>query len=95
MKVIPLPSTGNSSKFHVVTKSGEFDMAFSFTLRKKVWELADSEAELIAAQDLAEAIVSRHTPATEYKKLYIFAEHNIPPTLSDALKQIRRYGFAV
>jgi hypothetical protein len=93
MKVMALPATGNSSKFHVVTKHGEFNMALSFTLRTKIWRLADATSELSAAKELAEAIVSRHDPGSEYKQLYIFAEHNNLPSLSDAVKQIRKDGF--
>jgi hypothetical protein len=93
MTVTALPSTGNSSKFHVTSKRGEFDLAMSFTLRTKIWELADSAAELLAAQELAEAIVSRHDPSLPFKQLYIFAEHNTRPTLLQTVQQIRKTGF--
>jgi len=93
MIVTALPATGNSSKFHVVTKHGEFNLALSFTLRTKIWRLADAASELSAAEALAEAIVSRHDPSSEYKQLYIFAEHNNPPSLSETVKQIRKDGF--
>ena len=92
MIVTALPATGNSSKFRVVTKRGEFNLALSYTLRTKVWELADPVAELSAAQELGEAIVSRHDPALPYKPLYIFAEHNTEPSLAKAIQQIRKYG---
>lgn len=93
MTVIPLPKTGNSAKFHVTTKRGEFDIALSFTLRSKVWELPDDEAELSAAKELSEAIVSRHDPSLPFKPLYIFAEHNSEPTFEQAAAQIRKHGF--
>jgi hypothetical protein len=93
MKVSALASPGNSSKFQVVTKRGEFVVALSFTLRTKVWELADAEAELSAASQLAEAIVSRHDPALPLQPLYIFAEHTCEPTLAKEIQQIRKFGF--
>jgi hypothetical protein len=93
MTVSAIQSTGNSSKFQVVTKKGEFIIALSFTLRTKIWDLADAEAELSAANDLAQAIVSRHDPLLPFKPLYIFAEHNSAPTLGEAVQKIRKYGF--
>lgn len=93
INVTALPKTGNSSKFHVDTKRGSFIMALSYTLRTKIWELADEEAELGAARELAEAIVSRHDPALPFKSLYIFAEHNSEPSLTAAIQYIRKYGF--
>lgn len=92
MIVTALPLTGNSSKFRVVTKRGEFDLALSYTLRTKVWKLTDAEAELLAAQELAEAIVSRHDPALPFKPLYIFAEHNSEPSFTMTVQQIRKNG---
>ena len=93
MIVTLMPTSGNSSKFHVAAKRGEFNLALSFTLRTKIWELTDPAAELAAAQDLAEAIVSRHDPAQPFKPLYIFAEHTVQPTLEQTVQQIRRTGF--
>lgn len=90
MTVTPIISNGNSSKFIVTTKQGEFNMALSYTLRTKIWELADAEAELLAAKELAEAIVSRHDPALPFKLLYIFAEHNCEPSLQKTVQYIRR-----
>jgi hypothetical protein len=92
MQVTLLPSAGNSSKFIVATKQGEFSMALSYTLRTKIWELAGAEAELAAAKELAEAIVSRHDPALPFKPLYIFAEHNCEPSLEKTVQYIRRQG---
>lgn len=92
MTVTAIDSAGNSSKFQVVTKNGEFNLAISFTLRTKVWKLADSEAELATAKELAEAIVSRHDPSAPFMQLYIFAEHNSRPLLADTIQQIRKYG---
>lgn len=92
MTVTPLPKTGNSSKFKVVAKRGEFVVALSYTLRTKVWELGDADAELMAANELAEAIVSRHDPAQPFKPLYIFAEHNSEPNLNTTIQHIRKYG---
>ncbi len=92
MKVTPLPVTGNSSKFKAVTKHGEFTVALSYTLRTKIWKLADNDAELAAAQELAEAIVSRHDPALPFKQLYIFAEHNTDASLASTIQQIRKQG---
>jgi hypothetical protein len=93
MEVTALPAAGNSSKFQVTTKRGEFTMALSFTLRTKIWELADAKAELSAAHQLAEAIVSRHDPSLPFRPLYIFAEHNSEPSLEKSVQQIRKYGF--
>jgi hypothetical protein len=92
MKVSALPQKGNSAKFQVVTKRGEFTIAISYTLRAKIWQLADADAELVAARELAEAIVSRHDPALPFKPLYIFAEHNSDPDLAKLVAQIRKYG---
>jgi hypothetical protein len=93
MIVTVIPREGNSSKFHVVTKHGAFNMALSFTLRIKIWKLEDAAHELAAARELAEAIVSRHDPTIEFKQLYIFAEHNVPPSLSETISLIRKQGF--
>jgi hypothetical protein len=92
MIVSALPVTGNSSKFKVVTKRGEFTIALSYTLRTRIWQLADAEAELVAAKELAEAIVSRHDPTQPFKPLYIFAEHTSDPSFSKMVQQIRKYG---
>lgn len=92
MIVTALPQTGNSSKFRVATKRGEFTIALSFTLRTKVWELGDAAAELAAAQELAEAIVSRHDPSLPFKPLYIFAEHNSEASYVTTVQNIRKYG---
>ena len=93
MNVTALPPKGNSSKFKVITKRGEFTIALSFTLRSKIWQLADAEEELVAANALAEAIVSRHDPALPFKPLYIFAEHNTEPALEATIQRIRKHGF--
>lgn len=92
MTITALAPTGNSSKFLVVTKRGEFTMALSYTLRTKVWKLADAETELSVAKDLGEAIVSRHDPALPFKPLYIFAEHNSDPSAAETIQRIRKYG---
>lgn len=92
MIVTAVPATGNSSKFKVGTKRGEFVLALSYTLRTKVWELPDAESELSAAKDLAEAIVSRHDPSLPFKPLYIFAEHNCEPSFLGEVKRIRKFG---
>ncbi len=67
-------------------------MALSYTLRSRVWGLAGAEAELSAAKELSEAIVSRHDPTLDFKALYIFAEHNTEPSLDKAVQRIRKYG---
>lgn len=92
MKVTKLPPSGNSSKFLVTANQGDFKLALSFTLRRKIWQLPDDEAELAAAQELAEAIVSRHDPTLPFKSLYILAEHNTKPTLSETVQEIRKFG---
>lgn len=94
MTVTPITHTGNSSKFNVQTKNGNFDIALSFTLRSKIWELPDAQAELSLANELAEAIVSRHDPKLPFKKIYIFAEHTALPTAEETVKHIRKYGFS-
>lgn len=93
MQVNALQTSGNSSKFLVATKRGEFTIALSFTLRTKIWQLPRAEAELAAAQELAEAIVSRHDPSLPFKTLYIFAEHNTEPSYEKTVQQIRKYGY--
>lgn len=91
MIVTALPKNGNSSKFLVVLpKRGEFVIALSFTLRTKIWQLADEAAELTAAKELAEALVSRHDPKLPFKKTYILAEHNMAPSLDEAIKNLRK-----
>ena len=92
MNVTALPTNGNSSKFKVVTKRGEFTIAMSFTLRTKVWEFEGEDAELAAAQELAEAIVSRHDPTLPFKPLYIFADHNTDPSFTNTIQKIRKHG---
>ena len=92
MIVTALEPKGNSSKFNVTTKRGEFTIALSFTLRTKIWKLPDATAELALAKDLAEAIVSRHDPALPFKPLYIFAEHNADASAEETIKRIRKYG---
>lgn len=92
MIVTALPPKGNSSKFQVETKRGEFTIALSFTLRTKIWQLAGADEELALAKELAEAIVSRHDPALPFKDLYIFAEHNTEASYSDTLQRIRKHG---
>lgn len=91
MTVTPLPSVGNSSKFLVgVAKRGEFVIALSYTLRTAIWKLDSPAAELDAAQQVAEALVSRHDPKLPFKKVYVFAEHNTEATLAGAVKYLRR-----
>lgn len=92
MIVTALPSAGNSSKFHVTANHGEFVLAISYTLRTKIWKLADATEELAAAKELAEAIVSRHDPVFPFKPLYIFAEHNTDAILSATVQRIRKTG---
>jgi len=92
MLVTALPPSGNSSKFRVVANHGEFTIAISYTLRAKVWKFVAEEEELSAAQELAEAIVSRHDPTTAFKALYIFAEHNVNPSFTATIQQIRKEG---
>jgi len=94
MIVTALPPTGNSAKFRAVTKRGEFNLALSYTLRVKIWKLADAVEELSAAQELSEAIVSRHDPALPFRSLYIFAEHNSEPTLEQTVQLIRKQGIS-
>ena len=94
MIVTALPATGNSAKFRVVAKGGEFNLALSYTLRVKIWELSDAEAELSAAQELSEAIVSRHDPTLPFKPLYIFAEHNTESSLAQTVQLIRKQGIS-
>lgn len=93
MNVIALPATGNSSKFQVTTKDSTFKLALSYTLRSKIWKLADPQEELQAAQELAEAIVSRHDPTQPFKDLYIFAEHNTFSMLAPTVQEIRKDGY--
>ncbi|MDB5184687.1 MAG: hypothetical protein JWN38_495 [Candidatus Saccharibacteria bacterium] len=94
MNVTALTPTGNSSKFQVITKGGDFNLAVSYTLKAKIWQLADAAAELAAAQELAEALVSRHDPALPFKPLYIFAEHNTDSSLATTVQLIRKNGFS-
>jgi hypothetical protein len=92
MTVTRLDTAGNSAKFHVSTKRGEFVVALSFTLRTKIWKLEGDDAELVAAKELAEAIVSRHDPTLPFKPLYIFAEHNTDPSYEREVQNIRKHG---
>lgn len=91
MTVTPLPKTGNSSKFLVVVaKRGEFVIALSFTLRSKLWQLQTPEDELDAAEQIAEAIVSRHDPKLPFRPVYVLGEHNTGPTLEATIHHLRR-----
>jgi hypothetical protein len=90
MNVTALPQTGNSSKFQVSTKRGAFILTFSFTLRSNIWQLPDAEAELAAAEQVAEAIIGRHDPKLPFKDKYIFGEHNTEPTLQATVKYLHR-----
>lgn len=91
MKVARLPHTGNSAKFQVQTAKGvTFVLALSFTLRTKIWQLPDADAELAAAKQIAEAIVGRHNPLLPFRSKYIFAEHNTEPTLEATVKYLHR-----
>jgi hypothetical protein len=95
MTVVPLPKTGNSSKFLVtVAKRGEFIIALSYTLRSAIWQLETPEEELAAAKQMAEAIVGRHDPKFPFKDKYIFAEHNTEPTLDSTIKFLRKNAIA-
>jgi hypothetical protein len=91
MTVIPLPQTGNSSKFQVsVAKRGSFVLALSYTLRAKIWQLPDADAELAAARQIAEAIVGRHDTVLPFNPKYILAEHNTEPTLAETVKRLHK-----
>ena len=93
MNVTALTTNGNSSKFQVTTKRGDFVIALSFTLRVKVWQLADADEELAVATDLAQAIVSRHDPLMPFKKVYIFGDHNTETEHEKTIQRIRKHGF--
>lgn len=87
MIVAPLPKTGGSSKFRVIVgKRGEFTIALSRTLCSVVWRLDTPEAQLGAAERMAEAIVGRHDPSLPFRHTYVFAEHNCQPTLDAMVK---------
>lgn len=92
MVVTALPPAGNSSKFRVVAKQGEFTIAISYTLRAKIWSFADADSELAAAKELAEAIVSRHDPSLPLKPLYIFGENTVNPSFAATIQRIRKEG---
>ncbi len=93
MKVTRIDHSGNSAKFLVATKRGEFKIAISYTLRTNVWLLSDRAVELQLATELAEAIVSRHDPRLPYRKVYVFSDHNMPDSPADVINEIRRYGY--
>lgn len=95
MTVTALPPTGNSSKFFVALarQSGEFTIALSYTLRSIIWKLETPEAELAAASELAEAIVSRHDTKFPYRKTYVFSDHNTQPTVEAMAKYLRKNPF--
>ena len=90
MNVVALPQTGNSSKFQVKITRGTFVLAFSQTLRTKIWQLPDHDAELAAATQIAQAIVGRHDPKQPFKDKYIFGEHNAQPTVEATVKYLHR-----
>ena len=92
MQVSRLTHSGNSSKFRVDTKRGEFTIAISYTLRTLVWKLDDEHTEAKVAQELAEAIVSRHDPTIPFKPIYIFAEHNSEASYETEIQRIRKHG---
>jgi hypothetical protein len=92
MQIIVLPKTGNSAKFQVTLAKdrGEFMLSLSYTLCHTVWRLQDEAAELAAATQIAEALVSRHDPAAPYREKYIFGDHNSRPTLDATVQYLRR-----
>lgn len=95
MKVTRIDHSGNSAKFLVVAKKGEFTVAISFTLRTKIWMLAGTDQELEVASELAEAIVSRHDPKLPFRKVYVFGEHNVSASADETIAKIRKHGYQV
>lgn len=90
MKITVLPKTGTAAKFMVHNQRGDFMIALSSTLCRIKWQLADEQAELDAATQMASAIVGRHDPAMPFKPKYIFADHNTEDTLEDTVKYLHR-----
>ena len=92
MIITRLDTTGSSAKFQVTLAKGrgEFMLSFSYTLCHATWKLADAAAELDAATQVAEAIVSRHDPKERFKEKYIFGDHNTEATLDATVQFLRR-----
>jgi hypothetical protein len=91
MKVTRLETTGTAAKFQVelARGRGEFMISLSFTLCN-LWQLADDDAKLDAAKQMAEAIVGRHDPNAAFKPKYIFGDHNTQATLEATVQWLRR-----
>lgn len=90
MKVTELPRTGTSAKFLVETKRGNFLIALSATLCQVKWNICESDVQLEAATQMAEAIVGRHNPELPFKDKYVFADHNTEVKFEDMLKYLRK-----
>lgn len=91
MKVTPMVTNGNSSKFEATTAKGAvFCIALSFSLCTKKWKFEDEAAKLAAVEQMAEAIVGRHNPKLPFSKVYVFAEHNTEATVDSMVKYLKR-----
>jgi hypothetical protein len=90
MKITTMPRTGTSAKFWVTNKRGDFMISLSRTLYEK-WGLATEDQQFDAANQMALAIVGRHTSAAPFKDKYIFAEHNTEPTLEQTVAYLHKH----
>jgi len=90
MKITPALRTGDSAKFTVSTKRGDFMVSLSRTLYEK-WGLTTEDMQLEAAHKMALAIIGRHNPAAPFKHKYIFAAHNTQPTLDETVAYLHKH----
>jgi hypothetical protein len=90
MKITVLPKTGTAAKFMIHNQRGDFMIALSSTLCRVKWQLADEQAELDAATQMAQAIVGRQDPALPFKPKYIFGDHNTEDTLESMVKYLHK-----
>jgi hypothetical protein len=92
MKIVPLDSTGNSSKYVVELSKGrgQFLLSFSYTLVNVVWQLKTDEAKFAAAERIAQAIVGRHNPDVAFKDKYIFGDHNSQKTVDEMVLYLNK-----
>jgi len=65
-------------------------ISLSRTLCEK-WGLVSEDLQLVAANQMALAIVGRHTAAAPFKDKYIFADHNTEATLQATVAYLHKH----
>lgn len=65
-------------------------ISLSRTLYEK-WGLTTEDKQFDAANQMALAIVGRHSSASPFKDKYVFAEHNTEPTLDATITYLHKH----